>query len=181
MKLFIGMLFTCTVILGACSNNQAVFVPAPQDADKGSLVYIYRPSASSNFMMSPMVVIDGNEEFKIGGGDYRYIYLQPGKHAIGLAPTDKYSTREAVSLVVEPGANNYLRVKTSLKLDQDKTMYTRTFWLEHVEEKTALDEIRHTDYSDPVDHQVAEKTVEDTAIHEGFSVDKTRDPFAGKH
>jgi len=172
------VLLLAVLLVTACSNKASTFVPAAQDTDKGSIVYIYRPSSSTNFMMSPKVVIDGNEKFKIGSGDYRYVYLQSGKHALGLNPTDQYMTDAALDLVVEIDKSYYLRVKTSLKFEPD-TMNTRKFWIEEVTEKQALKEIGDTEYSGSMQQSIAGQS-EDAGTKQGFSVDKTQDPFAGK-
>ena len=171
-----ALLLSTALLLVACSAKQSVFIPAPQTDKQDAVVYVYRPSSSTNFMMSPKVVIDGNEKFKIASGDYRYVYLQPGSHSIGLNPTDQYQTREAIKLNTEAGKSSYLRVKTSLKFEADK-MNTRTFWIEAVDEKTAQDEITDTDYAGPVAQQT---TAEPANEKQGFSVDKTQDPFADK-
>ena len=167
------------LLVTACSNKASTFVPAPQDADKGSTVYIYRPSSTTNFMMSPKVVIDGNEKFKIGSGDYRYVYLQGGRHTVGLNPTDQYITDAALELNIEAGKSYYLRVKTLLKFEPD-TMNTRKFWIEQVTEKQALEEIGDTEYAGPIQQSIV-GPAEDAGAGEGFSVDKTQDPFAGKN
>jgi hypothetical protein len=173
--------FLLTVLMFAgCSNNESTFVAAAQDADKGSVVYVYRPSSSTNFMMSPKVVIDGNEKFNIGSGDYAYVYLQSGKHTVGLNPTDQYITDAAVTIIVEAGKSYYLRVNTSLKFEPEK-MNTRKFWIDVVAEQEALTEIGSTEYSGP---KVQQSSAVQTDAHEdkaGFSVDKTQDPFAGKY
>ena len=171
-----ALLLSVALLLVACSTKESVFIPAPQTDEQDSVVYVYRPSSSTNFMMSPKVVIDGNEKFKIASGDYRYVYLQPGAHSIGLNPADQYQTREAIKLSTEAGKSYYLRVKTSLKFEADK-MNTRTFWIDVVDEKTAQDEIRETGYAGSVAQQ---GTAEPAADKQGFSVDKTQDPFAGK-
>ena len=172
------VLLSAVLLTTACSNKASTFVPAPQDADKDSIVYIYRPSSSTNFMMSPKVVIDGNEKFNIGSGDYRYVYLQPGRHTLGLNPTDQYMTDAALELTVETGGSYYLRVKTSLKFEPD-SMNTRRFWFEQVTEKQALGEIGDTGYAGPIQQPVADPA-EEAGTGDGFSVDKTRDPFSGK-
>ena len=164
----------------ACSNKASTFVAAPQDSDKGSVVYIYRPSSSTNFMMSPGVVIDGDEKFKIGSGDYRYVYLPAGDHAIGLDPTDRYFTDAAITLNVEADKSYYLRVKTSLKFEPEK-MNTRRFWIDVVDEKKALSEIGDTEYAGPRSQQPVAGEAEQARDSEAFSVDKTQDPFAGKY
>ena len=171
-----ALLLFAALLLVACSAKESVFIPAPQTDNQDSVVYVYRPSSSTNFMMSPKVVIDGNEKFKIASGDYSYVYLQPGSHSVGLHATDQYQTREAIKLNTEAGKSYYLRVKTSLKFEPDK-MNTRTFWIEAVDEKTAQAEISETDYAGPAAQQATTKPANEK---EGFSVDKTQDPFAGK-
>ena len=174
--------FLLVLAAAACANREATFVAAPQDADKGSVVYVYRPSSSTNFIMSPAVVIDGNEQFKLASGDYRYIYLGSGSHTIGLNPTDQYLTDAAISINIEAGKSYYLRVNTSLKFEPEQ-MNTRRFWIDAVAESDALPEIARTDYSGP--GPVLEQTpaTQSGAVNtdEGFSVDKTQDPFAGKN
>lgn len=172
------VLLSAVLLTTACSNKASTFVPAPQGADRDSIVYIYRPSSSTNFMMSPKVVIDGNEKFKIGSGDYRYVYLQPGRHTLGLNPTDQYMTDAALELTVETDESYYLRVKTSLKFEPD-SMNTRRFWFEQVTEKQALEEIGDTGYAGPIQQTMADPA-EEAGTGDGFSVDKTRDPFSGK-
>jgi hypothetical protein len=171
-------LLSVVLLVTACSNKASTFVPAPQGADRGSTVYIYRPSSSTNFMMSPKVVIDGNEKFNISSGDYHYVYLQAGKHRLGLNPTDQYITDAALELAVETDKSYYLRVKTSLKFEPE-SMNTRKFWIEQVTEKQALEEIGDTEYAGPMQPSISGQT-EEAGNEEGFSVDKTRDPFAGK-
>lgn len=153
---------------------------APADADKGSIIYVYRPSSSTNFMMSPTVVIDGNEKFNIASGDYRYVYLGSGHHTIGLNSTDQYLTDAAVTINVEAGKSYYLRVNTSLKFEPEQ-MNTRKFWIDAVAEKDALPEIARTGYAGPRPEQIIETQAGDEATGDGFSVDKTQDPFAGKY
>jgi len=168
------------LLVTACSNQaSSTFVPAPQDADKGSIVYIYRPSDTANFMMSPKVVIDGVERFSIENGDYRYVYLKTGKHTVGLNPTDQYLTDAVLELTVETDNRYFLRVQTLLKFEPD-TMNTRKFWIEEVSETKALKEIADTGYSGPAQQSMDNKT-EDAGSEQGFSVDKTRDPFTGKY
>ena len=167
------------LLLGACASTTATFVAAPPQPEKGSVVYIYRPSSSSNFMYSPKVVIDGNEKFSIGNGDYRYVYLQAGDHSIGLNATGQYTTPSPTALRVEPGTSYYLRVSTRLKFEKDG-MNTREFWIDTVDESAALNEIVKTDYAGPKTAQSQDAQTDQSGSEPGFSVDKTQDPFAGK-
>ncbi len=174
------VLLAAVLLLTACTNRVSSFVAAPQQADKGSVVYIYRPSSSANFMMSPKVVIDDSERFRIASGDYRYVYLQNGEHSIGLDPTDQYFTEAAIAVTIEADKNYYLRVSTSLKFETD-SMNTRKFWIDVIEEQQALAEIGDTEYAGPKVQQSSTELTEEPDHEQGFSVDKTQDPFAGKY
>lgn len=167
------------LLLAACASKPPAFVAAPPQPDKGSVVYIYRPSSSSNFMYSPKVVIDENEKFGLGNGDYRYVYLQAGDHVIGLSATGQYSTDAPTVLRVEAGESYYLRVGTVLKFEKDG-MNTRKFWIDTVDENTALNEIARTEYAGPKSAQLQDTQTDQSGTEPGFSVDKTQDPFAGK-
>jgi hypothetical protein len=179
-RLMHGLFFIFILLsASACSNRASTFVAAPEDADRGSVVYIYRPSSTTNFMMSPKVIIDGNEKFQIGSGEYRYVYLKAGDHVIGLNPTDQYFTDPAISLNVQSGNSYYLRVSTSLKFVPD-SMNTRRFWMEVVDDTDALSEIADTGYAGPKT-QTAVREAERDQGGDQFTVDKTQDPFAGKY
>ena len=131
-------------------------------------------------MMSPKVVIDGDERFGIGSGDYRYVYLHGGSHSVGLSSTDQYTTGPVLTITVDNGNSYYLRVSTLLKFEAEK-MNTRKFWLDLVDEQAALTEIGATEYAGPKLQQTADGQTDEASDKQGFSVDKTQDPFAGKY
>jgi hypothetical protein len=168
------------LLLGACANSASTFVAAPPQPEKGSVVYIYRPFSSANFMFSPKVVIDQNEKFSLGNGHYHYVYLQAGEHSAGLNATDQYTTEAAIVLDIEPGQSYYLRVNTALKFETDG-MNARKFWIEVVEENAALSEIRKTKHVGPGPEQSTAGQADEPGNEAGFSVEKTEDPFAGKY
>ncbi len=167
-------------LMTACANQPSTFTAAPEQAELGSVVYIYRPASSSNFLYSPRVIVDDDEKFSIANGDYRYIYLPAGEHVISLNPTDQYTTGAATMLTVEADARYYLRVNTLLKFEPD-SMNTRKFWIDVVDEDTAVGEIARTEYAGPESPQSAAVRSGADDNQQGFSVDKTRDPFAGKY
>ena|GEM_PF-2912557 len=174
-----GLWLSAILLLAACASDPATFVGAPLQPDKGSVVYIYRPSSSSNFMYSPKVVIDESEKFSLGNGDYRYVYLQAGEHAIGLGATGQYTTDAPTVLRVEADKSYYLRVGTVLRFEKDG-MNTRKFWIDTVDEDKALNELAKTEYAGPKSVQPQEAQTDQSGSEAGFSVDKTQDPFAGK-
>ena len=171
------LVLTAAILMAACSNRASIFVAAPEAGGDDAVVYVYRPAASANFMMSPRVVIDDREQFAIANGDYRYIYLDRGDYVVGLSATDRYQAGAPLALNVEAGKSYYVRISTSLKFEPGK-MNTRRFWLDVVDGKQALIEIAHTDYAGPP-HQPASSGQPGEPEHTPeFSVDKTRDPFA---
>jgi hypothetical protein len=127
-------------------------------------------------MLSPMLVVDGNEKFSIDSGDHRYLILAAGDHSLGLNPTDQYTTGAALALAVEANSRYYLRINTSLEFVPDG-MNTRRFWLQQVEGPQALKEIAATDYAGPLQQPIAEQP-DDSAASEGFTIDRARYPFS---
>lgn len=174
------LMLTAAILVAACSNRASTFVAAPEAGGNDAVVYLYRPAASANFMMSPRVVIDEQEKFAIANGDYRYVYLDHGDHVVSLAATDRYQAGAPLVLNVEAGNSYYLRVSTALKFEPDK-MNTRRFWLDVVDEQQALIEIAGTDYAGlPRRPALSGQSAGPDETPE-FSVDRTRDPFAGKY
>ncbi len=174
------LLLIAAILMAACSNRASTFVAAPAPDSGNAIIYLYRPASSANFMMSPRLVIDGDEAFAIANGDYRYVYLQGGEHVFGLMGTDRYGTGVPVRLNVEAGESYFLRVNTELKFEA-QTMNTRNFWLDSVDQTQALTEIVHTDYAGTTSQQSSRAPTADPAAAPGFSVDRTQDPFAGKY
>ena len=173
------LVLTAAILIAACSNRASTFVPAPEAGGDDAVVYLYLPAASANFMLSPRVAIDDQEKFAIANGDYRYVYLDHGEHVVSLSATDRYQAGAPLALNVEAGRSYYLRVSTSLKFEPEK-MNTRRFWLDVVDEKQALSEIAGTDYAGlPRKASSGWSDGPDEPLE--FSVDKTRDPFAGKY
>ena len=174
------LLLIAAVLMAACSNRAPTFVAAQAPDSGDAIVYLYRPASSANFMMSPRVVINGDEAFVIANGDYRYVYLQGGEHVFGLMSTDRYGTGVPVTLNVEAGESYYLRVNTELKFEA-RTMNTRNFWLDSVDQKQALTELANTDYAGPPHQRASAEPPDEPDDAPGFSVDRTRDPFAGRY
>ena len=174
------LLLSAAILVAACSNRASTFVAAPEAGGDDAVVYLYRPAASANFMMSPRVVIDEQAQFAIANGDYRYVYLDRGDHVVSLSATDRYQAGAPLALSVEAGKSYYLRVSTSLKFEPEK-MNTRRFWLDVVDGKQALIEIANTDYAGPPHQQASSGEPGEPEHTPEFSVDRTQDPFAGKY
>ena len=106
-------------------------------------------------------------------------YTPEGCYIIELSNTDDDRDASIARARVEAGASYYLRVNTALKFEKDG-MNTRKFWIDTVDEKTALNEIVKTEDAGPQSAQPQSAQPDQSGSETGFSVDKTQDPFAGK-
>ncbi|MES0327156.1 MAG: DUF2846 domain-containing protein [Gammaproteobacteria bacterium] len=177
-----NMVLAVLVFLVACSSNKVLFVPVLASAEKGSVVYIYRPIKAANVMLTPDVSIAGIKTFAMSNGDYKQLYLSPGQHAIKLAAIEGNTPAVEHVLKVVEGRVHYLRVDASMKLEfgQSYQPYKRKFELLNVIANTAVAEI-----SDCTDMDAGEKQKKSAASVEAgdseeatFSVDKTTNPFS---
>lgn len=170
------------VFLVACSTNKVLFVPVSTSAEKGSVLYIYRPAKVANVMLNPDVSIAGIKTFAISNGGFKQLYLSPGKHVIKLATTEGNTPAVEHELSVVEGQVHYLRVDASMKLEvgQSYQPYKRKFELLDVSAKTAVDEISNCNDMDAGEKKNKLTTsVEDDESEEAtFSVDKTANPFS---
>jgi len=172
------------VLLVSCSTNKKLFVPVLASAEKGSVVYLYRPAKAANVMLTPEVAITGIKTFGIASGDYKQFYLPAGRHVINLAATAGNTPAVEYVLEVVEGRVHYLRVDASMKLEFGQTYqpYKRKFELLEVLAEKAVTEIAACDDMDADEKQkktvVSDEAVlpvEDEAV---FSVDKTANPFS---
>ena len=176
-------IFFASLFLVGCAGHQSVFVPVAASAESGSVVYIYRPAKTANVMLTPDVIIEGVKSFGISSGDYKQLYLTPGKHVIRLAATDGNTPVVEHDLEVAREQVHYLRVDASMKLEFGQTYqpYQRKFALIEVSAEKAVTEIAscvdmddHVRKKKPAD-AAASQTEENEAT---FSVDKTANPFS---
>jgi hypothetical protein len=171
-----------------CTGNQVLFVPVSPSAEKGSVVYIYRPAKASNVMLTPDMSIAGIETFGIKSGEYKQLYLSPGKHVIRLAATAGNTPAIEHNLEVVKGSVHYLRVDASMKLEfgQSYQPYQRKFELLDVLVEKAATEIMACADMDAREekrtpmmvingNEIGGDSDNDEAV---FSVDKTANPFS---
>lgn len=163
-------------LLAACATNKKVFVPISPSADKGSVIYLYRPTKAANSMLSPEISIVGVKDFEINGGEYKQFYLLPGEHVIKLAKTEGNTPAVEHRLKVVKGQIHYVRIDASMKLEYGLTYqpYKRKFELLEVSPEKAVTEIVACD---DMDAQVKKKKSAITG-EAAFSVDKTSNPFS---
>lgn len=141
-KTFLVFIIATTALV-ACVNKKTIFTPAEPSAEKGSVLYVYRPSKTTNVMQTPKLSIAGVKTFEISSGEYRQLYLMPGKYAVKLHAI-KDSTRAVEhELLVAKDRIHYLRVDASMKFEMGQTYqpYQRKFGLTEVAPELARVEI----------------------------------------
>lgn len=170
------------VQLTACSttNNINTFTPPAADPDQ-SVIYIYRPAEMANALYSPGLNIDGEFKLYIKNGLNSRLSLSPGTYKLEFQAEKDYSSLTPLSLTLTPGTISYVRVTTSLKVKNTVAYepYKRSFQLTQVDESTAMKEIAEccTDNNtSPADDSDKKSAVQEPK--DGFSVDKTQNPFS---
>ena len=182
------------VLLASCSVKKDAFNEVMTTSSQDSVVYIYRPHSMSNIMVSPKIVIDGQQKFKVENNRYLYVILTnkgyfkdgPVKHVFEMDVAERYSGIHRLSLAITQGEKIFLRVSTLLTFEKNQP-YRRSFSLEKVDRETALNEIRETHYAAK---QNAKKSNNTTHVklnsgeselnnipEDQFSISRTRNPF----
>jgi len=176
-------IFTIISILlcAACSttNGTATFKPVTAKADQ-AVIYIYRPSAMSNALYSPGINVDGEFKLYAKNGINSKLILTPGEHTFEFQDDKSYAGLLPITLTLEAGSTTYLRVGTSLKIENSVGYepYARSFALTHADEATAIKEIAEccTDKPEHLEDKNKASAVDESG--DGFSVDKTQNPFS---
>lgn len=172
----------CGLYLSACSttSNVATFTPVAAESDLAA-VYIYRPTEMANALYSPGLNINGEFKLYAKNGINSRLSLAPGKAIFEFQNEKKYSELTPLSLNLERGATYFVRVSTSLEVKNTTTYepYARSFKLTRVDEQQAVKEIAACCAgNDKKSTVTTEIKSTDKAPNEGFSVDKTQNPFS---
>jgi len=133
------------LLLSGCSAMGSRFQQATPPSAELSLVYIYRLSAWGNILISPAILIDGDEKLLLKNNGYSFFYLPPGLHTIRLKLSDRYKGLAEVQVNTEANRSYYVRVDTSASLG----IGVRTFGIGRVPDEIALEEIKDCNYLDP--------------------------------
>ncbi len=175
--------FTIVSILlcAACSTTSgtATFIPVTAKADQ-AVIYIYRPSVMSNALYSPGINVDGEFKLYTKNGINSQLILTPGVHTFEFQADKSYADLLPITLSLESGSTTYLRVDTSLKIENSVGYepYARSFALTHTDEETAIKEITECCTAKPEQSEEKSKTTSVDESGDGFSVDKTQNPFS---
>ena len=137
----------------------------------------------SNAILSPDLLVNDKVNFSLKIGKKYLLSLSPGNTTFEIEPEKNYSGITQLKLQLKPNKRYYLRIDTTLKLNNSTTYeaYQRGFSLVEVDEKIAVVEIAQCC------SQSAKKSSKRTELestpnnkHSGdsFSVDKTQNPFS---
>lgn len=177
------LLISQLLLISACSmTTPNVFIPTRADSadSEQSILYIYRPSAMSNAIYSPDILIDDEVKFAIKNTSKRLIRLKAGKHKIEIDPDKSYAGTTRLMLDLNPGENTYLRVDTKLEIKNSSTFepYVRTFNLVKIDETSAIEEIAACCNAGNKKAATDEQKPSVKIKKDEFSVDKTQNPFS---
>jgi len=137
----------------------------------------------SNAMYSPDFLVNNEIKFSLKIGKKYLLKLPPVNTTFEIEPEKNYSGITQLKFPLKPNKRYYLRVDTTLKINNSISYetYQRGFTLVRVDEKSALAEIaeccaqktKNIAKSKEVNSTPKEKNSGDS-----FSVDKTQNPFS---
>lgn len=195
MNTIIKVALPAFLLLTACATHNSAFEPVQPSEEKGSVIYVYRASEYSSMVLAPAISINNADGVQanfgsLGHGEYKFMYLPPGKYEIQLESIEYYAPGNMLTIEVQPHSVNYLQLETSLEFESGTRYkpYERKMNLRKMESSIALDEIADCIDVDskPVNKKSSAKTGPTAAIKEisdeeagvQFSTDKTSDPFS---
>ncbi len=175
-------LLVCILFLVACGASHETKTFTPNNVNSNNaIVYLYRPAVMSNAIYSPDLFVNKEYKLSIKNGHKTMMRLAPGQTLFEIDPDKNYSGQTELPLVLEAGNLYFIRVDTSLKIRSATSYepYQRSFDLKSIDEKSAISQIEqccllHKANANE-DSSISEK---ETSSDDGFSVDKTQNPFS---
>lgn len=168
--------------VSACSSTGGTQTFIPQPVESGmTVVYLYRPTVISNAVYSPDLYINKEYKISIENGKNSRLLLSPGDNIFELETDRAFSGLTSLSLNLAPGTTYYLRLDTSLRIENDTNYkpYQRNFILVKVDEKSAIKQIIKCCMKENENTTNISENLPSTEIHrDEFSVDKTQNPFS---
>ena len=137
----------------------------------------------ANAIYSPDLLLNGEVRFSLKNGNKYLLNLPAGDTNFEIEPEKNYSGITQLKLLLEPDGRYYLRIDTTLRINNSTTYeaYQRGFSLVEVDEKEAVAEITKCCYQaskNIVRSEQAEALPEKKDSANSFSVDKTQNPFS---
>ena len=135
----------------------------------------------SNAIYSPDLYLNDKFKLSIKSGENTPLSLEPGEYKFELEPNKNYSGLTRFLLNLNAGSTYFIRLDTSLKIKSALTYqpYERSFNLTKVDQQRAKKEIAECCMAINIKSKTDKeaKTVK-KRTEEGFSVDKTQNPFS---
>ena len=142
---------------------------------------MYRPSAISNAIYSPDLYINNELKRPIKNGKNTLFTLPPGDYKFELEADISYFGTSSLSLNLSAGSTYFIRVDTSLKIKSAPAYepYQRNFNLTKVDQQLAVKEISECCMTANIQSNTDQQTnTVKKQTEQGFSVDKTQNPFS---
>lgn len=135
----------------------------------------------ANAIYSPELYVDDAFALFIKNGKSTRLTLSPGEHVFEIAPDENYAGLTKLRLNFSAGNTYYLRVDTSLQIKNTAIYqpYQRSFDLVNVDTALATEQITKccSNKEKTPDHAAEIESVKKEPA-EGFSVEKTQNPFS---
>lgn len=136
------------ILISGCSATGPVYksIDVPQDGK--SILHIYRPKAFQNSLISPGIVLDGNEVLLLKNGGYTYIPVAEGVHLLNVKLSDDYSGSSELKIHTKSKTKSFVKL-TTYNQGIGGNRFERVFYLEEVPNHIAENEISECRYIDP--------------------------------
>ena len=96
-------------------------------------------------LISPGILIDGEEKFLMQNSAYSFFYLNPGLHTFTLKLSDRYERLAQVQLNTQANRTYFVKVETNF----GPGMFGRSFKIASVPDDIGQEEIQECGYLDP--------------------------------
>jgi len=180
---FISALSACSGAIKTAQPAATFHINSIQNKTSAGL-YIYRPPTMANRFYSVQIAIDHSAPFQLDTGQRHYLQLPTGTHQIHLTNADNFTGKHQIHLTMTPGKTFFVRIGTSLNMAPGNTYqpYKRSFSLQPVSKKTAVEQINQCCFSKKSQKKLAQEKEQQEQpspkTDVGFSIEKTNDPFS---
>lgn len=170
--------------LSACTATDSSKVFIPETAEHNlAIIYFYRPAVMPNAIYSPDLYVNGEPKLSLKNGQISYLQLTPGEFTFEIEPDKQYSGLTQLTLNLNAGTTTFIRVDTTLKIKSSAIYepYQRGFNLTKVGDKSAIAQITECCLNTENKKEEAAESQpepETTTTDDGFSVNKTQNPFS---
>ncbi len=172
-------LVLCCLVISACTSHPKPFELSGSHSDDKSNIYIYRPHAMANILVSPQLILNQAPLFDIKNNQHHVIALEHGTHRVSLKLTERYAGNQELLLEVGEQDHYFLKVTSTLEFRKNAP-YHREFNIQQVPASTALTELASTHRYNEADRKPDVTNTSDTPVESGdrFSIQKTLNPFS---